>query len=62
MTGGRGKEADVERRQKEFGRALRKELKRGIKGETDNMPENAWATELGPEWSYGAGLTGLLPG
>jgi len=31
----------------EFERALRKELKRGVKGETDKLLENLWAIELG---------------
>ena len=37
-----------------FERALRKELRRGVRGETDKIAENTWAqpADLGPEWSY----------
>jgi type IV secretion system protein VirD4 len=47
-----------------FERMLKKELKRGVKGETDKLAENTWAlpAELGPEWSYAADHKGLLLG
>ena len=47
-----------------FERTLRKELRRGVRGETDKLAENTWAQpgELGPEWSYAHGGTGLLLG
>ena len=47
-----------------FERALRKELRRGVRGETDKLAENTWALagELGPEWSYARDGTGLLLG
>ena len=49
---------------REFERALKKELRRGVKGESDKLAENLWALpeELGPEWSYAKGGTGLLLG
>lgn len=47
-----------------FERTLRKELRRGVRGETDKLAENTWAqpAELGPEWSYAKGGAGLLLG
>jgi type IV secretion system protein VirD4 len=47
-----------------FERTLRKELRRGVRGETDKLAENTWAQpeELGPEWSYKRDGTGLLLG
>jgi len=49
---------------REFEKALRKELRRGVKGESDKLAENLWALpeELGPEWGYARGGTGLLLG
>ena len=47
-----------------FERALRKELRRGVKGEPDKLAENSWARpeELGPEWSYAPDHKGVLLG
>lgn len=49
---------------RKFEQALKKELRRGVKGEPDQLAENVWAEpgELGPEWSYAAGGTALLLG
>jgi type IV secretion system protein VirD4 len=42
---------------RDFERALRKDLRRGVKGEPDKLAENFWALpqELGAEWRYEEG-------
>jgi type IV secretion system protein VirD4 len=47
-----------------FERTLGKELRRGVRGETDKLAENTWAQpgDLGPEWNYAKDGTGLLLG
>jgi type IV secretion system protein VirD4 len=48
----------------QFERALRKELRRGVRGETDKLAENQWAqaADLGPEWGYAGDGGGILLG
>jgi type IV secretion system protein VirD4 len=47
-----------------FERSLKKELRRGVRGETDKLSENVWAVpkELGPKWGYGKDGSGILLG